>query len=137
MPPTETRVAVDTHALLWWFGDRRRLGRQAANTLDAATAILVPSIVFWEIGMLAERNRITLDRPVQQWAHDIVASGDVTDTPLDATVAAMATNLDGFHGDPADQLIAATAITHRVALVSKDHQIRTWANQMGQLTTIW
>ena len=43
--------------------------------------------------------------------------------PLDAAVCRESTHLD-FTGDPADELIAATSIVHRVPLLTRDKRIR-------------
>ena len=43
--------------------------------------------------------------------------------PIDLTVARASTRLD-FRGDPADEIIAATSIVHRVPLITRDEVIR-------------
>jgi PIN domain nuclease of toxin-antitoxin system len=43
--------------------------------------------------------------------------------PLDLEIARASTHLD-FRGDPADELIAATSIVHRVPLLTRDRRIR-------------
>ncbi|HEV2845207.1 MAG TPA: PIN domain-containing protein, partial [Thermoanaerobaculia bacterium] len=41
--------------------------------------------------------------------------------------------LEGFHGDPADRLIVATAIETGVPLVTRDRQIRDF----GRVDVLW
>ncbi len=43
--------------------------------------------------------------------------------PLELAVCRQSTELD-FHSDPADELIAATSIVHRVPLLTRDRGIR-------------
>jgi PIN domain nuclease of toxin-antitoxin system len=43
--------------------------------------------------------------------------------PVDLAVSIQSTKLD-FRGDPADELIAATSVVHRVPLVTRDRRIR-------------
>jgi PIN domain nuclease of toxin-antitoxin system len=43
--------------------------------------------------------------------------------PLDFAVCRASTELD-FSSDPADELIAATSVVHRVPLVTRDRKIR-------------
>ena len=43
--------------------------------------------------------------------------------PIDLAVALASTRLD-FKGDPADELIAATSVVHRIPLVTRDLVIR-------------
>jgi len=42
--------------------------------------------------------------------------------PLDLAVSLQSTRLD-FRGDPADELIAATSVVHRVPLLTRDRKI--------------
>jgi PIN domain nuclease of toxin-antitoxin system len=39
----------------------------------------------------------------------------------------------GFHNDPADQLIVATALVHGLRLISDDRRIRQW----GGVRLLW
>ena len=134
---TGERVVVDTHTLLWWLGDRARLSVRARRTLDGATSIAACSVSFWEVGMLAEQGRIQLDRGIELWTHDLVASGEVVDAPVTSTIAASASTLDGFHGDPADRFIVATALAFGIPLVTKDRNLRNWARASGRLRAVW
>jgi PIN domain nuclease of toxin-antitoxin system len=43
--------------------------------------------------------------------------------PLDLAVCRQSAELD-FRGDPADKLIAATSVVHRVPLLTRDRRIR-------------
>ena len=43
--------------------------------------------------------------------------------PIDLVVARVSTRLD-FSSDPADEIIAATSIVHRIPLITRDHSFR-------------
>jgi PIN domain nuclease of toxin-antitoxin system len=43
--------------------------------------------------------------------------------PIDLAIGVQSTRLD-FRGDPADELIAATSVVHRVPLLTRDRRIR-------------
>ena len=43
--------------------------------------------------------------------------------PLTAEISLASCRLPEFHGDPADRLIAATAITHGLTLVTSDEKL--------------
>jgi hypothetical protein len=47
----------------------------------------------------------------------------MSDRPLDLAICQKSTELD-FTSDPADELIAAASIVHRVPLVTRDKKIR-------------
>jgi PIN domain nuclease of toxin-antitoxin system len=52
---------IDTHALVWYLTDDKRLGKRAAGLLDRPdTRIVVPVIVLAELKYLHQRSRIPL-----------------------------------------------------------------------------
>lgn len=131
------RLLVDTHALLWWFTDPDLLSAPAARAMVEADGLLVSPISFWEVAMLAEKNRIELDRPTTTWAHDVLAQEATDEAPLTAAIAVAAGELPEFHGDPADRLLAATAQSIGVPLLTKDDRIRSWADEHRRISCIW
>ena len=110
-------INLDTHVLVFALqgavtGRERRI--LAANTWSIST------IVFWELAKLVQLGRIDLD----------LENGEVVRTlsalqawPLDLSVSLQSTRLD-FRGDPADEVIAATSVVHRVPLLTRDRRIR-------------
>jgi PIN domain nuclease of toxin-antitoxin system len=55
--------------------------------------------------------------------------------PISTAVAERVAGLEasGFHKDPADQLIVATALVHGLRLISDDSRIRQW----GRVPLLW
>ena len=80
----------------------------------------VSAIVLWEIAKLRQLGRIALDINDAEFARIF---SRVHVWPLDLAVCRTSTELD-FGSDPADELIAATSIVHRVRLVTRDKKIR-------------
>ena len=62
--------------------------------------------------MLHSKGRLSLDRPLATWLRQASAADVVVLLPLDVEVV-LALDLlpQSFHGDPADRLIVATALT--------------------------
>jgi PIN domain nuclease of toxin-antitoxin system len=136
MPKAEA-ILLDTHALLWWQAGSQRLSAVASRRLAAASSILVSAISCWEVGMLVRRGRVRLDRPTAAWVRDLLASDRVVLAELTPSVAVTAAELEGFHGDPADRLLYATARRQAVPLVTKDRLIRRYAKADGAVTAVW
>ena len=131
------RLLVDTHALLWWFANPDMLSGPAARAVVEADGLLVSPISFWEVAILVEKGRIELDRPTITWTHDVLAQEATDEAPLTATIAVAAGELTEFHGDPADRLLAATAQSLGVPLLTKDDKIRNWADTHRRISCIW
>lgn len=136
MPRTE-RILLDTHVLLWWQAESDRLSTVARDHLALATSVLVSPISCWEIGMLVARGRVQLDRPTAAWVRDLLADDRVAIAELTASVAVTAAELDGFHGDPADRLLYATARRQAVPLVTKDRLIHRYAEVDRTVSVVW
>jgi PIN domain nuclease of toxin-antitoxin system len=80
----------------------------------------ISAIVLWEIAKFRQLGRIELSLEDAEFSR-IFARVHVW--PLDLAVCRQSTELD-FASDPADELIAATSIVHRAALVTRDRKIR-------------
>lgn len=127
---------VDTHVLLWWMANGERLSEAAQAALSSSPVVVSP-ISFWEVSMLVGKGRVALDRPTAAWAEDVLALSSVDVAPLTAQIAVLAGELPDFHGDPADRLLAATAIVHRCPLITKDDKLRRWADGRSELACVW
>ncbi|HUS62917.1 MAG TPA: PIN domain-containing protein [Kofleriaceae bacterium] len=108
---------LDTHVLL--FALAGRLTPREARLL-AAQPWSVSAIVLWELCKLVELGRLELDLDD---ASVVRTLSGLHVWPLDLPVCRASTALD-FRGDPADELIAATSVVHRVPLVTRDRRIR-------------
>jgi PIN domain nuclease of toxin-antitoxin system len=79
----------------------------------------ISAIVLWELAKLVQLKRIELDLDSPGFGR---ALGRIQVWPLDVAVCRQSTQLD-FASDPADELIAATSLVHRVPLVTRDRRI--------------
>jgi len=108
---------LDTHILIHALrGDVR----PSERSLLAKQPWSIAAIVLWEMAKLVQLERISLDLDDPD-VGSALASLHVW--PLDLAVARASTRLD-FHGDPADELIAATSVVHGVPLLTRDRRIR-------------
>jgi|KBSSwiStaDraftv2_1062776.scaffolds.fasta_scaffold110124_4 PIN domain nuclease of toxin-antitoxin system len=121
-------LLLDTHGLIWVVEGSKRLGRRAARLADDALAgdgLGVASISFWEIAMLVNRGRISVDPSVDQWRLRVLGLG-VQEVPLTGDIAIAAAGLPDLHGDPADRIIVATGVATSATLVTADDRILAW-----------
>ena len=108
---------LDTHILIYALRGELRSREQ---DLLARERWSVSAIVLWEMAKLVQLGRIEMnleDREVTGVLNRLHV------WPIDLAVALASSRLD-FKGDPADELIAATSIVHRIPLVTRDSVIR-------------
>src|SRR3989442_1061155 len=79
----------------------------------------ISAIVLWELAKLAQLKRIEVDLASVAFGQVLAR---VRVWPLDLAVCRETITLD-FDSDPADEIIAATSIVHRVPLVTQDRRI--------------
>ena len=108
---------LDTHVLI--FALRGEL-RVPERILLARERWSVSAIVLWEMAKLRQLGRIDLDLEDREVT---AVLNRVHVWPIDLAIAIESTRLD-FKGDPADELIAATSVVHRIPLVTRDLIIR-------------
>jgi PIN domain nuclease of toxin-antitoxin system len=125
-------IVLDTHALVWWVAEPKRLPAKARRLVDgyvdAGKPVSVSSISVWEIAMLVSRGRLAFTMEPSAWIARVEALPFLTFIPVDYRIAVRAVELEGFaHRDPADRIIVATAIAAGATLVTSDARIRGYS----------
>ena len=125
---------ADTHALVWlWTGDAS-LGSSAGQTLDDALQdgeLAVSAMTFWEVAMLRAKGRLDFPEDVGAWRRELLSQG-LIEIPVDGEIGIRANALAGFHADPADRIIVATAQNGH-QLVTADRRILDWSGPLDKL----
>jgi PIN domain nuclease of toxin-antitoxin system len=123
---------LDTHAWVWWVTEDRRLSASARRAIDrsrSAGSLAVSLISVWEVAKKVEKRHIVLDRPVEDWIDTALARPDLQVLELTRPILIESCRLPGpFLGDPADQILVATARDREAVIVTKDDRIRTYAH---------
>ncbi len=130
--PDNPSLLLDTHILLWWRqAETRRMRRGQVAALEKAerngTPVAISAITLRELALAAARGRIVVGLPIAEWLEELESHPGVHILPITARIAASSVQLPaGFHSDPADQIIVATALVHGLRLLTLDDRIRAW-----------
>ena len=123
---------LDTHAWVWWVTKDRRLSRRAAAAIATAAdngGVSISLISIWEVSKKVEKRQLVLDRPLRDWLEEATTTGGLKVETLTPAILVDSCDLpQPFHGDPADQIIVATARREHAPIVTKDAAIRRYAH---------
>ena len=133
-------IHTDTHILIRLLAGDATLGRRTVDLLSAALArsdLAASAIVFTEVARLHLRGRVDLGMSPERWLRERVRDG-LRVVPVTPEIAVRASMLEttGFHGDPMDRLITATALEGDHTLVTADRKILEWAERTRLLTVL-
>jgi len=129
-------ILVDTHVVVWLAFDQERVSKKARNAINesrgSAEGLAISDITLLELATLASKARIRLDISVESFLQEIESRFVIL--PMSGRVCARAVGLPlSFPKDPADRIIAATALVEGLCLLTADREIR----RSRVVQTIW
>jgi PIN domain nuclease of toxin-antitoxin system len=120
-------IVVDTHVIIWDALKPEQLSKKARKAIDNANesdGILFCEISLWEIAMLISRSKLTVDTSYQDFIKLVYASNNYRYQGITPEIAEKSTSLPEEVGkDPADRIISATSIIHKVPLITADKNL--------------
>lgn len=127
---------LDTHIWVWWMLGDSKLKESKREYLDAlppGNRPVLSDISLWEVGMLVEMGRLDIDGDIESWLEIAASPATVSLHPVTPAIIAEMNRLpSGFHRDPADRLIVATARVLGKPLATEDDKIRK-----SRLVRLW
>jgi PIN domain nuclease of toxin-antitoxin system len=115
------KFLLDTHTLLWWLYDDRRLSRRVRGIVgDSVNEILVSGASAWEISTKYRLGKLPsateLVRDIDGW----VRRAGFRELPVTIAHGQRAGSWPQAHRDPFDRMLAAQCAVEEIPLVSKD-----------------
>ena len=130
-------IVADTHVILWDALKPDQLSKNAKKEIGKANesgGILFCEISLWEIAMLISRSKLTVDTSYQEFIKLVFASNNYHYQAITPEIAEKSTSLpDEVNKDPADRIISATSIIHKVPLITADKGLL----KASCIETIW
>jgi PIN domain nuclease of toxin-antitoxin system len=120
------RLLLDTHILIRWLSDARKLSKAQLRALESAVGrgepVAISAISLLEIAVLSSGEKPGLKLSLDEVFQVLNSNPFFRILPLTYDVA-LDVALLGVLRDPADRTIAATARVHRLRLVTSDQRI--------------
>jgi PIN domain nuclease of toxin-antitoxin system len=99
--------------------------RRAVDRSQSRYGTLVSPLSIWEVGMLAEKQRIILEMDTADWVDQ--ALSQIVIAPFSPSIALQSCCLPGeVHGDPVDRILIATAHEEHAVLVTADEKLLSY-----------
>ncbi len=122
----ESKLVLDTCALLWLASGDKRLSPKTLTLIEGASLVFVSAISAWEISLKAERGQLSLPLPADEWFREVLNHHNLILAPLEVDILIGANRLPWHHRDPVDRFIIATAHTQKAAVVTSDRKFNNY-----------
>ena len=127
-------ILLDTCSLLWLIGNPSQLSTSATEAIaDPHNQFFASSISAFEIGQKAALGKLTLHLESSKWWAEAMHQIQAQELTLTSAIALRAASLPRLHSDPFDRLLIATALEHRLTLLTPDPKIQAYP----RLKTLW
>ena len=113
------RYLLDTHVLLWWLTDPKKINAQARKVIqDKSNAIFLSSASFWEMAIKQGLGRLTFPHNILE----VVSTEQFKILPILPEEGLGVADLPLIHADPFDRLLIIQAKFHDLVLITADAQ---------------
>lgn len=116
------KLLLDTHVVLWWVGDDRRLNQGARKAIATADIVWVSAATALEVAIKASRKKLRVGEPLPV----TVAADDFAELAVTMRHAQELEQLPHHHRDPFDRLLVAQARAEGATIVTHDRAFEAY-----------
>lgn len=113
-------VLLDTHIVLWWLKEDKKLSSLHRNTIsDSANVCFISAATMWEISIKSKLGKLKI---TDNYISELRKEGFL-ELPISWDHAARIKNLPLIHTDPFDRMLIAQAQIEELVLATVDDRI--------------
>jgi PIN domain nuclease of toxin-antitoxin system len=118
------KIILDTHILLWWVINDRKLPDKARRLIeDPQNNIAISAVSVWEIAIKKGLGRIKIDLKELEEVIDI---NKFEQLPVKIQHAIELSELPLYHSDPFDRTLIAQCLTETARLLTHDEELQKY-----------
>ena len=119
------RLLLDTHTLLWWVLDDRRLSARARRAIETTTnTIFISAATAWEVAIKAAKGKLRLPPHAEHRIRNEMSAGGFKELAVTWDHGLAVRDLVGPHADPFDLLLIVQSRLEGLTIVTDDRAIR-------------
>jgi PIN domain nuclease of toxin-antitoxin system len=120
-------VLLDTHVLIWWMENSRRLSKRAKAVIqNHETTVWVSAVSVWEINTKAALGRLDVRQTLVEEIEEEMESSGFRRLPIHFEHAFALRFLPLHHRDPFDRMLIAQAQCEGLTLLTADDALQTY-----------
>ena len=116
------KLLLDTHVVLWWRLDSRRLRRPVRQRIATADVVWVSAASGWEVAIKQGLGKLSLADSFLSMIED----SDFDELPVTLRHAERVAELPPHHADPFDRMLIAQAAVEHATIVTHDPQFERY-----------
>jgi len=123
------RYLLDTHVLLWWREDDKRLPHHWDAVFTSSPSeheILFSLVSIWEIAIKRRLGKLALEGSTEDFARTLATEHGFRQRPLELHEIGRTESLPDHHRDPFDRLLIAQAAENGAIAVTDDPRWRNY-----------
>ncbi len=118
-----SELLLDTHVLLWWRGDYRRISAHAREAItDPGHVLFFSAASMWEMAIKHAAGKLKMPRDIL----DTFEQRGFTELQMSSRHGLIAGALPPHHGDPFDRMLVAQTQCEKLTLVTNDARIAAY-----------
>jgi len=122
------RILLDTHILLWWLRDDRKLTKKMETIIRSSeNEVFVSAVSTWEVAIKKSIGRLVIN--LDELEQVIVKSG-FSVLPITMLHTLAVASLPMHHRDPFDRLLVAQSIIEPMRIVTHDETVGLYGDHI-------